>query len=275
MQGSPYALTRLRPMTAGDIIDEAIGLYRRNLRTFIIIGAVALVPLGLVQIVLTLIAGTTDLIMVGIFSIVSSVLSFFAYILVWSASISAAASALLGEPTDARRAYDHALGHLGPVIGLALLYGIAVFLLMFTIVGGIYFAIAWVFAYHALIVEGRGIRESLSRSRRLVSGHWWRVVGIGLIVYIIWIVIVLAFSLPAMLFGADAFINPTADASPVASVLSTIGNTAGTIVAGPILYCTITMLYYDLRVCKEGYDIELAVGEMEAALNAAQPGLTR
>jgi hypothetical protein len=42
-----YAAPRLRPMSAGDIIDEAIRLYRRHFRLFIVIGAIALVPLGL------------------------------------------------------------------------------------------------------------------------------------------------------------------------------------------------------------------------------------
>jgi hypothetical protein len=212
---------------------------------------------------------SSDLVFVGLWSVISSLLSFLVYIVLWGAAISAASSTFLGEATHERQAYDRSLGHLGPLIGLALLYGIAVFALMFTIVGGIYFSIAWIFAFHVLIMEGHGIRDSLGRSRQLVSGHWWRVLGIAIIVLIIQTVIVMAFSIPAMFFGADAaFTNPGAELSPIATVLSTIGSTAGTIIAGPILYCTATMLYYDLRMRKEGFDIELAADEMEAALDA-------
>jgi hypothetical protein len=263
---------RMRPMTAGDIIDEAIRLYRRHFRMFIIIGAVVLVPLGLLQIVLTLIAQAAGLVAVGLLSFLSSILSFFAYLTVWGASISAASSLLVGEQTNERQAYDQTLGKLGPLVGLALLYAIAVGLLMlatFFILGavGIYFAVAWIFAYHVLVIEGRGVMAALGRSRDLVRGHWWRVVGIGIVAIIIQIVVVMAFTIPAMFFGAGGLtMDPMADVSAIGAVLNTIGNTAGTIIAGPILYCVATMLYYDLRMRKEGFDIELAARQMEAEL---------
>ena len=45
----------------------------------------------------------------------------------------------------------------------------------------------------------------MGRSRRLVKGHWWRVIGIVIIVAIIQGIITQFFSIPAYIAGAGSF----------------------------------------------------------------------
>ncbi|HUG16982.1 MAG TPA: glycerophosphoryl diester phosphodiesterase membrane domain-containing protein [Thermomicrobiales bacterium] len=261
---------RLRPMTAGDIIDEAINLYRRHFRMFIVIGAFAIVPLSVVQIVLSLAGDQSDLVFVGVSSLITTGLSVLVYVALWTAMARASASVFLNEPMDERRAYSDVVGRFGTALLLAIVYAIVVMALSFVFFIGVYFAIAWIFALHVLIIERRGIGDALSRSRALVSGHWWRVLGVGLVAVIIQFVIVIAFSIPAMAAGGSTMLSdPFAEMSPVATLLATIGNAAGTIIAGPILYCTVTLLYFDLRMRKEGFDLEYQAREMEVALDQA------
>ena len=101
--------------------------------------------------------------------------------------------------------------------------------------------------------------SALGRSRRLVGGHWWRVIGIAILLFIIQIVISIFFTLPAAVAGfGSLWRDPmSSDVSPLVAVLDTIGSTAGQIVTGPITYCAYVLIYYDLRVRKEGLDIEL------------------
>lgn len=261
-----YAGPRLRPMTAGDIIDEAIRLYRRHFRMFIIIGAIVIVPLSIVQIMLSLVGNESDIVFLGVSTVITSTLSFFVYAVLWAVMARASASVFLEEPMDERVAYRGIAGQVGLVLLLALVYAAVVFALMFVFLVGVYFAIAWLFAMHVMLVERRGIGDALSRSRMLVKGHWWRVFGIGLIAVIIQGVIVSAFSLPSIIAGGSGMFNdPFSEMSTLASTLATIGNAAGTIIAGPILYCTATLLYFDLRIRKEGFDLEYLVNEMEAS----------
>jgi hypothetical protein len=253
-------------MSAGDIVDEAIGLYRRNFRLFLSIGAVVLVPAGVIQLVLALLAGDAGL---GIFNIssllwwvLSVLVSFVSYVAVISTMALAASERWMDRPITVSEAFRRISERIGSLVGLVLLYGTIIVGLFVTIVGipfAIYLLVSWLLSVQVLLVEGTGIRAALSRSRDLVAGHWWRVVGIAILLAIIQAIISAFFTLPATIFGVGSvFSDPaSSDISPLVIALDSIGTTAGQIVVGPIAYCAYILLYYDLRVRKEGLDIEL------------------
>jgi hypothetical protein len=259
--------SRLRPLSAGDIVDEAIGLYRRNFRLFLSIGAVVLIPAGVLQLILALLAGEAGMSVFAISSLLwwtlSIIVSALSYIAVISTMAIAASERWLDRPMTVGEAYRQVFSRIGPLVGLVLVYGLVVIGLSVTVIGipfAIYLFVAWLLSIQILLVEGTGIRTALSRSRELVAGHWWRVIGIVILLAIIQGVISAFFSLPATIFGfGSLFSDPTGtDVSPLVIALDAIGSTAGQIVVGPIGYCAYILLYYDLRVRKEGLDIELA-----------------
>jgi hypothetical protein len=273
----------LRPLSAGDIVDEAIGLYRRNFRLFLSIGAVVLVPAGVIQLVLALLAGDAAL---GIFTIsslswwvLSVLVSFVSYVAVISTMALAASERWMDRPITVGEAFRRVSERLGSLVGLVLLYGAILLGLSVTIVGipfAIYLFVAWLLSVQVLLVEGTGIRSALGRSRELVAGHWWRVVGIAILLAIIQAIISAFFTLPATVFGfGSVFSDPaSSDVSPLVIALDSIGTTAGQIVVGPIAYCAYILLYYDLRVRKEGLDIELtaqSLGLIDGP-KSSQPG---
>jgi hypothetical protein len=273
----------LRPLSAGDIVDEAIGLYRRNFRLFLSIGAVVLVPAGVIQLVLALLAGDAAL---GIFTIsslswwvLSVLVSFVSYVAVISTMALAASERWMDRPITVGEAFRRVSERLGSLVGLVLLYGAILLGLSVTIVGipfAIYLFVAWLLSVQVLLVEGTGIRSALGRSRELVAGHWWRVVGIAILLAIIQAIISAFFTLPATVFGfGSVFSDPaSSDISPLVIALDSIGTTAGQIVVGPIAYCAYILLYYDLRVRKEGLDIELtaqSLGLIDGP-KSSQPG---
>jgi hypothetical protein len=272
----------LRPLSAGDIVDEAVGLYRRNFRLFLSIGAVALVPAGVIQLILALLADEARPSLFTISSTLWWVLSVFvagvAYILVIATMAIAASERWFDRPMTVSEAYRRTFSRIGPLVGLVLVYGLTIVILMVTIIGiplAIYLAVSWLLSIQILLVEGSGLRNVLARSRRLVAGHWWRVIGIVVLLAIIQGVISAFFSLPATIFGfGSLFSDPTGgDVSPLVVALDAIGGTAGQIVVGPIAYCAYILLYYDLRVRKEGLDIELAarsLGLIEAPAAGSQ-----
>lgn len=276
--------SRLRPLSAGDIVDEAIGLYRRNFRLFLSIGAVVLVPAGVLQLILALLAGEAGLSVFAISSLLwwtlSIVVAAISYVVVISTMAIAASERWLDRPMTVSDAYRRVSSRIGPLVGLILVYGLVIIGLSVTVIGipfAIYLFVAWLLSIQVLLVETTGIRAALSRSRELVAGHWWRVIGIVILLAIIQAVISAFFTLPATIFGfGSLFSDPTgADVSPLVIALDALGSTAGQIVVGPIAYCAYILLYYDLRVRKEGLDIELAarsLGLIDSPTPASQPG---
>jgi len=276
--------SRLRPLSAGDIVDEAIGLYRRNFKLFLSIGAVVLVPAGVIQLILALLAGESGLNVFTISSLLwwflSIVVAAIGYVAVISTMAIAASERWLERPMTVGEAYSRAFSRIGPLVGLVLIYGLVVVGLSVTVIGipfAIYLLVAWLLSVQVLLVEGAGVRAALGRSRELVAGHWWRVVGIVFLLLIIQAVISAFFTLPATIFGfGSLFSDPTGtDVSPLVIALDAIGSTAGQIVVGPIAYCAYILLYYDLRVRKEGLDIELtarSLGLIDDAPPVGQPG---
>jgi hypothetical protein len=280
MSGSATPPRRLRPMGAGDIIDEAIKLYRNHFKLFLTIGALVYVPVGVIQLVVQLaLRDSDDLGAFALTSIVGGMITFFAYLALNGAMIHAASEAWHEREVTLGEAWNVGLNQMWRVLGLGLIFFFALFFMMITIIGfpiAIYFFFAWLFCFAVLIIERSGIRRSLSRSRELVSGHWWRVVGIMLLVVLIQSVISGFFSIPGALAGAGTVIaDPNADPSALAVVLSSVGSTIGEIVVLPISYCSYILLYYDQRIRKEGFDLELAAQRLEQGLvNRPNPGLT-
>jgi hypothetical protein len=116
-----------------------------------------------------------------------------------------------------------------------------------------------------VVLERLGVGESLQRSQTLVTGHRWRVLGVLLLIGIAnWIV--------QMSLGAGlAFVLPPQEVIPVENGMRTklnplnhvidtlITQLAAILFSTYIAVCT-TLLYLDLRIRKEGFDLELATG---------------
>lgn len=116
-----------------------------------------------------------------------------------------------------------------------------------------------------------GIIESLRRSARLVTGSWWRVFGILLLVLIIVVivsqVIGIPFDLPATLGDGDGNLLTVTGLSFGALVISTLGGIISATITAPFSAGATALLYVDLRIRREGLDLELA-----RAANVQFPG---
>lgn len=135
---------------------------------------------------------------------------------------------------------------LGLVLGVALFLGALALALLF----GARFALVT----PAAVLEERGPIRALRRSGELVRGHLRRtagVVGIGVVFYLV--VYFTALALAAILFR-DMELASTA-------------STVIVVVAYPFVGCLMTVLYFDLRIRREGYDVE----RMTLALDGGGP----
>ena len=118
------------------------------------------------------------------------------------------------------------------------------------------------FMIPAVIVEGYRFSGAMRRGFRLARGSELRLVGhllvYGLVALGMFIVIGIPFQLASLLLSGEEV-----------NVLSQITEAIGLLVAGvlvaPITVIATTLLYYDFRVRKEGYDISRLSLEMGVA----------
>jgi hypothetical protein len=117
-------------------------------------------------------------------------------------------------------------------------------------------------AVQAAIVQGYKTAGALKRSYSLVRGKWWRIFGIllviGLVATGLGIVASIPFAIPLMVLGADP-------GSQAANYIQALGGLAVRTFVLPVIFIAGTLLYYDLRVREEEYDLTKLTQEMGLA----------
>ena len=137
----------------------------------------------------------------------------------------------------------------------ALLLGLLAWL-----VAGAFLWVKWSMATPAMLLEDLGIRAALTRSFRLTARSFWRTFGILLLTAVVVYAVVVAVSVP---FGAVGQVVAVAvdDTGTLGLALSqtvsTLGSVLGSVVAYPFLASVTALVYVDLRMRREGLDVEL------------------
>jgi hypothetical protein len=115
-----------------------------------------------------------------------------------------------------------------------------------------------VLAAPAVVMERQSVPGAFRRARQLLRGRWWRVCGTLLLTLLITAFIGLIaqvpfFLLTRVLFGS----NPTGWTELMALALGTVGRILSWSLTGPFDAGVIALLYIDLRMRREGLDLEI------------------
>jgi uncharacterized membrane protein len=253
----------LRPLSVGEILDTSFSLYRRH---FAALATVALVCTG-VPLVLRLFLETSG----GIFSnltlgILYAISLVVLNLVATGATVFIVSESYLGRPISAREALNRATPYIGRILICSLLMALVVglgFLLL--LIPGIILAVGLALAIPAVVLEPRSSASAaLSRSWELTRGARWRIFGLGVMLLVLLYIPVVAIT------GLLALVLPTA--SGEAFEPTSISTVAAIAVGGivqmfiyPLFYCVLTVTYYDLRVRKEGFDLELLASSLQTA----------
>ena len=275
---------QLRPLSVGEILDVSIKICVAHWRTLLKTVLVVVVPMQILSTLLT--ADYT----VSQFDLTTSpnqtpqetldelnqylggltittLLQIGAVLLASAACFRAVAQAYLGEETDWRGSLAFALRRAPSLLWLTLLYFLGVlFGTVLLLAPGVWLFIAWAFAMPALLAEGVRGRTALGRSYRLVEGRWWRTFGAVALGFVL---ASITSSVVQTLFLAGIFFNSGNDALVLA--LSAVAGVVGLLITTPFQSALLAVVYFDLRVRKEGFDLELlAAGIGGAATPPAQ-----
>ncbi len=118
---------------------------------------------------------------------------------------------------------------------------------------------AWRFNIIALIAEGIKGRHALGRSFSLVKNRWWPTFGIQLLMQLIVGIIGAIVSVPFSLSGVAMIAN---NHTAAGLLLTTAGSAISNILLMPLSASMLAVLYFDLRVRKEGLDLAIIASEL-------------
>jgi hypothetical protein len=143
----------------------------------------------------------------------------------------------------------------------------------------VFFLVAGRVAYvpQVLMVEGRGVFDSVGRSARLARGNVRRLAGMFLFTGFAWYSAAMLLLVPlgwyAYLNGVDPLgMDPTR--TPVWYTISkNVLWQVATVLMSPVWMMGLSLLYVDERVRHEGYDIELMAAQVFGEMPAVPAGL--
>ena len=262
------ALAVLRPLAFGEVLDQAFGLYRRCFLPLLMISLVCSGLPTLLNLAIQARGGAME--MAGL-ALVTLVLSLLGGALANCASTFVVSEQYLGrtlEPAEAlRRAWPRAGNIIATTLTVGFLTAIGFLLL---IVPGIIAAAGFSLAVTASALEGLASDAARKRSWELTRGFRWHMLGL-MIVYgiVVWILVIGFGVLGTFLSGAGPGSDPATLAAAATGAPVLIASALGalvTLAVNPILYCILIVAYYDLRVRKEAFDLDLLATTMEQSI---------
>ncbi len=270
-------VTVLRPLSTSELLDRTFHLYRNQFVVFVGIAAIPQLVVLALQLALSglilgrALTGMSAAIFLGaVTALVIGLTSFVAVEVSAAATIMAVSHLHLDRPTSIGSAYAAARGSMSRVIGISLGVGICVGLgLLLLIVPGIYLALAWSLAIPVTVLEGGGFGASTNRSSALTKGSKGQIFVIyfliGVIAWIASALIQLVALVPIRLLGLQ---DPIAVVALTHALQSAAGFISASLV-GPLGTIAITLIYYDQRVRKEGFDLQLMMSTLEGTAPVA------
>ena len=249
----------LRPRSAAELIDAAFRMYRQYFSGFITLSALVYLPAFALGVVVGRLTPMIEDLQTGPTLAMFGALFLMGcwYAIMEAALCIAASDRYLGSEIEPGRALRDALSRAGSLIAAKLWTWFVMFWgFFFFIVPGVYFFARYFAIPQAMLFERRGVGPGLDRSRQLAKGEKWKVIkSLGMI----WLIFL------AISMGVGLTLAPAPGTSP--SILSQVVSSIVSIIAYPLVPITATLLYYDVRIRREGFDIEV----MSAGLESATP----
>jgi hypothetical protein len=262
---SGSAPLRLRPLEIGDLLDETFRMYRRHFFLFAGLSIILSIPeaalsgfsyYALFSGLLQQAAGgqqpnlgllTSTLVLYAIFFLITLALLPFSY----AAVTYAACESALGRPVTPSGVLMGVLRRYFQLLGYWLLIGLMA-VLFCLIPLWIWIWVNWVVVMPVMFVEGAGLGGAMGRSWRLVEGRWWRTFFILFLMLVLFYVVRVALS--AFIALGQTLLQLVVSSFVVLWISGATSVIVDSLV-NPIIQIAIVLIYFDLRVRREGLDL--------------------
>jgi hypothetical protein len=266
----------LRPRGIGEILDAAVALYRARFGPLVRLTALVVVPVQVLNVLITLsttpsdvtfgVGGPTpvyderDTVWVPLAgTLVSNVVVVLSTAFATAAVMRLVADTYLDAPTTTRDSAQLALQRLPAVLGVATLTSLMIIAGTFAcVIPGLFLQAVFAVAMPALLLEGKRVGQSLNRSAQLTKGRRWQsfsVVYVGSM-----LTGLVTFGLTLLIGGA---INFAVHGTVALAVAQGVSGAVTAALTTPFVAAATIVLYFDLRVRAEGFDIQMALHDLD------------
>jgi hypothetical protein len=265
----------LRPMTVSDIIDASIRIYRHNFGPILGISAIVELPImlisvgvniawmrsGLMDVTTTEIQFGPEMVAGSAAMLIALAVAGILYPLGEAALAIGISERYLGRSIDVGECYRAAMPFWGRVFWTTILYWLAAYGVFIggLFIAGIFLMIGLVVRYLLgpaviVVIEGRGGANALARSWWLTKDYFWQVFAVMAILFLLVAVISGGLSAPTQALATYLTFQQSEYA-----MLATISNqvlvSILNLVLRPVWMIATVLVYYDLRIRKEGFDL--------------------
>ena len=291
------AATELRPLRIGEVLDATFKVYRRNALTLWKIVTLVVVPVNILGALVMIsvvpesfIDGTVEIdpntgaivrddlwaLLAG--ALIVGLISAVTLLAATAACLKVVSDTYMGEKSSARSSLAFAGRRLHSLVwvGFLMLFFLALIalvavlaavfvgpLVFFFFIPMVWLYISWSFAPAAFLVEGVKGRAALGRSFALVKGRWWPV---------FWTIVLGTFITAVFTFGIGmiwGLVAPTTGSLESTVLLDSVLQSISAIVTMPFSAALVGIIYFDLRVRKEGFDLQLLAQRISDPATAA------
>jgi len=230
-------------LRVGDVISRSGAVLSRHFLTFFIVTLIAYSPMLLIgSVQITEPIEPSEALSQALWALLGVVLLMVLSTLGYAILLHASFQDMRRRPVRLAESLNVGLSRFLPLIGLAFVAGpLIVLASILLIIPGLILYTMWFVAVPACVVERRGPWTSLRRSRELTKGYRWKLFALALLL----IVGSFGSTLVASLLGALA-----------GPIVGLGGQLIWSAIWAAFSAILITVTYYDLRVIKEGVDIE-------------------
>jgi hypothetical protein len=266
----PPSAPDLRPLGVGEVLDVALKLFFRHAGTLLVAVGVVIVPVQLLLVPVftsalpdpqesgTALDPAFDGAQIAVSAaalLVALLLTFVATILATAACYKAVTDAYLGGRPHWRASLAFAGARLGPVVWVSVLSAVLSLLplVLLLVPVTVWLYVSWSVVVPVLLTEGLRGRRALARSRGLVRGRWWATFATLLVAFIAASIVQVIVS---GLLGAVVLAD-VGEQSLAGVLVNQLLTAISALLITPFLAAVVVVLYIDLRVRKEGFDLAL------------------
>lgn len=271
-------VSELQPMRVSDILDASFRLYRTHFTQLLSLVTFTFLPMTIVRLLLLANPAANSMI-----DVVQSIF----FLPLMSAVITVVGARIYwNEPMTAAQAYRAGLQRYLSILGATLLQGLIIGLPA-VVIGGcfslalvnsslsasvtiallimlllpFFFAIGTKYAvtFPAIMVEGVPAIAAMSRSWSLTTGKFWQAAGVLTASSLLTVLIA---QIPTLMISSVVDASGSESLALWLSATRLVLTQLGLIVTLPFQYLVSTVLYYDLRIRNEGYDLERASSQV-------------
>lgn len=267
----------LSARSVGGLLDETVTIYFRHFWRFAKLAALVHLPAGIVSVLFLEMLREPEVVDAPAL-VLEAFVGTFGAVFLYGAAVTAVGQHYVTGNIGLRSCYRRAwlkvlsLAVIATVAALfALLPPVATFLqdkpsivgaAIPVLIGAFVLVIYWSLAVQVVVIESYRPVDALRRSTSLIKGSWWRICGFTVIVGLIATGLRVVAMIPFMLIAAAFGVEQTSEAGH--RILSLGGVVVGIFVL-PVLFIAGTLVYYDVRIRKEQFDLTVLRREMGLA----------